>query len=498
MRELVWRLTPTASETLTGTLLLRAPGASEWQAVTTFDPTSGRLLVDARQLGDVATAELALSISSACDAAQLDLGPVISLGHYGGSPPTAELHLLRGHELSPDDHALAWQVATSGGRSVTAEVWQTADGLALEPVLTEMASNGTYWLTTEEAGAFGGALLGLTVSDELFRVRTPTLAGAALLPAREPLPPPELHTPLFGDVVSGTIPIEWAIPTAHPDAQITISVSSNGGLEWRRLATISAQEGRYAWDTVRFPNGPCLLQVALDQEGWRSSVLVVGLEISNPGRHAPIVGLTMPEEDVPWSGPRRITWVSHDADGDDLSMNLAYSVNDGRTWYVIARGLDDTGAYLLDTSVLPNADRVYLRITASDGVFRTSAVGAAPVAVRDPGRPWVELVAPEADQRCAGLQEIRWWGFNPNPREAVTVRIELSDDRGATWQEVASGLELTGSLAWDTRETANGTAVWLRAVVLDGSGTMLALDALPGPVYVQGNAHPYALPLGLP
>ena len=206
----------------------------------------------------------------------------------------------------------------------------------------------------------------------------------------------------------------------------------------------------------------------------------------------------MPEEDVPWSGPRRITWVSHDDDGDDLSMNLAYSVNDGRTWYVIARGLEDTGAYLLDTSVLPNADRVHLRITASDGVFRTSAVGAAPVAVRDPGRPWVELLAPEAGQRCAGLQEIRWRGVNPDQREAVTVRIELSDDRGATWQEVASGLELTGSLAWDTRETANGTAVWLRAVVVDGSGTMLALDALPSPVYVQGNAHPYALPLGLP
>ena len=78
------------------------------------------------------------------------------------------------------------------------------------------------------------------------------------------------------------------------------------------------------------------------------------------------------------------------------------------------------------------------------------------------------------------------------------MRIELSDDRGATWQEVASGLELTGNLGWDTRDIANGTAVWLRAVVLDGSGTMLALDALPGPVYVQGNAHPYALPLGLP
>ena len=34
---------------------------------------------------------------------------------------------------------------------------------------------------------------------------------------------------------------------------------------------------------------------------------VVPLEIANEGGHAPIVALTLPTEDVPWAGPRRVT-----------------------------------------------------------------------------------------------------------------------------------------------------------------------------------------------
>ena len=497
-RELSWRLGQWDSDPMTGTLLYREVGALEWEALASFDPLKGRLVVDSHQLDGFAMAELALSVASACDATQVSLGPAVRLGHYQGNPPVAELDLLRGHELSPDDHLLAWRADSEGGRPLVAELWSVRDGLAIESLLTGMAPRGTYWLTTDDVDGLGGAGIGLTASDGVLRTRTLAASSDTLLPSREALPAVNLLSPAASHTVSGTVVVEWLALPEHPDAAVTISASTDGGAEWRRLVTVSASEGRYTWDTTRLANGPCLLKVSLEQEGWRPGDRVVPLEIANEGGHAPIVALTLPTEDVPWAGPRRVTWTSHDHDGDDLTLNLAYSVNDGQSWYVIARGLEDTGSYLLDTSVLPNAERIYLRLTASDGLYRTSAVSGSSVAVRDPGRPWISLRAPGAFQDCAGLQEIRWYGVDPAARETVSVRIELSDDRGATWQELGDGLELAGSLLWDTSGLAHGAATWLRATMVDDGGTIVALATLPGPVYISGNAHVYALPLGLP
>ncbi len=489
-RELIWRLGLWESDPMTGTLLYRQVGAYEWEALTSFDPLKGRLVVDARQLDGVAMAELALSVASMCDVAQVGLGPAVRLGHYQGSPPVAELDLLRGHELSPDDHLLAWRADSEGGRPLVADLWSSRDGLAVESLLAGMAPRGTYWLTSDDVRDLEGAGVGLTASDGVLRTRTVMASSDALGPFKQALPAVNLLSPAASHPVSGTVAVEWLALPEHPDAAVTISASTNGGAEWRRLVTVSASEGSYAWDTTRLANGPCLLKVSLEQEGWQPGDLVVPLEIANEGGHAPMVMLTLPTEDVPWSGPRRVTWASHDPDGDDLTLNLAYSVNDGQSWYVIARGLEDTGSYLLDTSVLPNAERIHLRLTASDGLYRTSAVSGSSVAVRDPGRPWITLLAPRAFQDCAGLQEIRWHGIDPAARETVSVRIELSDDRGTTWQELRDGLDLAGSLLWDTSGLAHGAATWLRATMVDGDGTIEALATLPGPVYISGSTPP--------
>lgn len=497
-RELAWRLWPLPSEAITGTLLIREAGATSWHPLDSFDPARGRLFLDARQLIAVGAAELALHVTSDGQEALVSLGEPMLLGHYAQAPPKLDLFPIRGHDLSPGDHVLAWQATTAGGKPLMAELWQSTDGGSrMTPIASDLAARGTYWLTAEQITAYDDGALGVTVSDGLFRVRTLSVPVAELLPTAQLMPAVELHTPVVGQIVSGSLAVTWTPPAAHPDASVTLSSSSDGGQTWRRLATIPADRGTCAWDTTRVANGDCWLMASLEQPGWRASQLIVPVIVRNDGRHPPIVSLTMPDTDVPWAGPRRILWVSHDADGDELSMNLAYSVNEGRTWYVIARGLEDTGSYLLDTSLLPNTDRVYLRITASDGAYRTSAVSSFAITVRDPGRPWLELVAPLAGQSCFGLQEIRWVAHDPTRRGTAEVRLELSDDCGATWQEIASGLPLSGSATWDTRMVPNGKAVLLRAVAVEGD-ELVALDVLPGSVYVRGNPHPPSLPLRLP
>jgi len=498
LRELAWRLWQSPSEAITGTLLIREAGATSWRPLGSFVPARGRVFLDARQLTTVGAAELALHLASDGREAQVSLGKPLLLGHYAQAPPKLDLFPIRGHDLSPGDHVLTWQAITAGGKPLMAELWHTTDGGSRTVTIAgNMAARGTYWLTAEQAAVYDGGALGVTVSDGLFRVRTPTVPVAELLPTAQPLPSLDLRTPVVGQVVRGSLAVTWSPPVDQPGATVVLSTSSDGGRTWRRLAVLPAERGTFSWDTTRVANGDCWLLVSLEGPGRQAGQLIVPLIVRNDGGHAPVVSLTMPDADVPWAGPRRITWASYDADGDELSMNLAYSVNEGRTWYVIARGLEDTGSYLLDTSLLPNSDRVYLRITAFDGAYRTSAVSSFAITVRDPGRPWLDLVAPLAGQSCFGLQEIQWVAHDPSRRGTAEVRLELSGDFGATWQEIASGLPLSGSATWDTRIVPNGTAVLLRVVALEGD-EVVALDTLPGCVYVRWNPHLPSLPLRLP
>jgi len=496
IRELQWCLWPPSKEAMTGTLLVRGAGEIGWRTIATVEPQRGRWLLDARRLADVGAAELTLRVSSAGLETQATVGESFLLGHYEQLPPMLDVYMLPEHDLSPGDRVLAWHSVGWSGEPLVAELWRTTDDVAQPETVASGASRGTYWFTKEDAVADHGGALGVTVSDGFFRVRALPVSVAELLPGEEPLPDLDVNTPVSGQVVSGSLTVTWSVPGGGQDASVVLGVSSDGGQTWRRLAEVPAELGAYLWDSTRVPNGPCWLKASLEWEGQTGNH-IVPVTVQNDVGHAPVVSLSMPDTDVPWAGPRRIAWVSHDADGDELSINLAYSINKGRTWYVFARGLDDTGSYLLDTSLLPNADKVYLRITAFDGTYRTSAIGNVAIMVRDPSRPLVELKAPHPGETCFGLEEIEWVGQDPARRGAVEVRLEISDDGGATWQEIANGLELSGSAMWNTRDVPNGDMVLLRVVATEGD-QVLALDTIDGPVYVRGNPNAPSLPLPLP
>jgi hypothetical protein len=497
IRELQWRLWSSSRDPMTTTLLVREAGSIPWRPVATCVSGHERLLLDARQLGDIGAADVALRVSSADLATQATTRAPSILGHYQGVPPTLDVYLLPEHDLSPGDRVIAWQAVGSSGKPLTTELWRTTDALGLPETIASGTSRGTYWFTEDESAIDPNATLGVTVSDGFFRVRAVPISAQMLPPSKVSMLALETSAPVAGQVVSGSIPVAWSVTGGERDAAfVTVRVSSDGGQTWRRLTEVPADQRAYLWDSTRVPNGPCWLGVSLADRG-EAGDRIIPVTVQNKGGNAPVVSLTMPDDDVAWAGPRRVTWVSRDPDGDELRVNLSYSLNGGRTWYVIARGLADVGSYLLDTSLLPNTDTVHLRITAFDGVFRASAIGRTAIVVRDPGRPRVALSAPPPGGMCSGLEDIEWVGRNPVDSDRAEVRLELSDDGGATWQELATGLPLSGSVTWDTRSVPNGQSVLLRVVVSEGD-QVLALDTIDEPVYIRGNPNAPSLPFSLP
>jgi len=434
-------------------------------------------------------------VSSAEGTTQATIGETFAIGHYGQMPPTLDLHLLPEHDLSPGDRVLAWQASGAGGKALVTELWRTSEAAGQPDTVTTGTSRGTYWFTDDELAMHPSGALGVTASDGFFRVRALPISAEDLVPGSDSELALETSVPDAGQVVSGSITVSWSVAGGERDAaSVALGVSSDGGQTWRRIAETPAERGVYLWDSTRVPNGPCWLRLSL---GGEDVDRIIPVLVQNERGNAPVVSLTMPDADVPWAGPRRVTWSSRDADGDDLRLNLSYSVNGGRTWYVIVRGLADTGSYLLDTSLLPNTDAVHLRITAFDGVFRTSAIGRAAIAVRDPGRPWISLTSPSPGEMCSGLEEIAWVGHDPTSGDRAELRLELSDDGGATWQEIATELPLSGSYTWDTRAVSSGQLVLLRMVATE-SGQVVALDTIDEPIYVRGNPNAPSLPFSLP
>ncbi|HRV92409.1 MAG TPA: hypothetical protein P5526_09640 [Anaerolineae bacterium] len=95
-----------------------------------------------------------------------------------------------------------------------------------------------------------------------------------------------------------------------------------------------------------------------------------------PSRHKPELTLTSPESRSVLSGRQTITWQAKDSDGDRLSYDILYSLDDGRTWLPLAVQLSNT-SYTFHTSQLPAGGAARLRVSASDGFHTTTAESPA-------------------------------------------------------------------------------------------------------------------------
>ncbi len=80
--------------------------------------------------------------------------------------------------------------------------------------------------------------------------------------------------------------------------------------------------------------------------------------------------------------------------------------------------------------------------------------------------PIVNIVSPIGDDNLTGNKYIYWIATDPDDDE-LQIAIEISDDNGAHWIELASELTNTGTYYWDTTKYQNGNEYLVRIIVRD-------------------------------
>ncbi|HKZ34998.1 MAG TPA: carboxypeptidase-like regulatory domain-containing protein, partial [Patescibacteria group bacterium] len=90
-----------------------------------------------------------------------------------------------------------------------------------------------------------------------------------------------------------------------------------------------------------------------------------------PSYHTPLtLTLVRPQGGESTNGVFEIQWV---ATGDDVTIHLSYSVN-GQAWKIVATGLANSGAYLWDTTQIPDTSDAVILVQAQDRWDESTAV----------------------------------------------------------------------------------------------------------------------------
>jgi hypothetical protein len=134
--------------------------------------------------------------------------------------------------------------------------------------------------------------------------------------------------------------------------------------------------------TVPYANDTEWVEIARDDQAlWRldRSAAAPTVHLDSPnGRQS-----FGPAEDV------LIEWTADDPDGDDLCFSVAYSPDNGTSWYPIISGLR-TSSYLWNTGGSPGGRNAFIRVRATDGFH--SGEDQSDIAFSVAGKPPVAAI----------------------------------------------------------------------------------------------------------
>jgi hypothetical protein len=109
-------------------------------------------------------------------------------------------------------------------------------------------------------------------------------------------------------------------------------------------------------------------------------------------RSAPQLAMSFPNGGEVLKDIETISWEAQDEDRDPLTFNVLYSPDDGRSWYPVANGIQETKLEV-DLSAFPGGEKSKFRIIATDG-FNTVADDSDAVFTLASKPPQVAIINP--------------------------------------------------------------------------------------------------------
>ena len=491
VREISWQAWDRDGDTITATLSVSTDGGKSWRGLGVADGLAGRYLWDTRQAPSGQRSLVNVVVTDGNASAKDTSSGAFSIANQESHPP----HLLitmPDDDSSLDGSLVTWIAEDVDQDALSIDISLSDDGGTTWRVLaTSLLNTGEYVMDGPLTPGIPYQLR-LRASDGLYDALVTSRPFERAIPQGQ-LPELEIRSPVARARWSSIEAIRW--DASDPMGQtlfVDIEWSADGGQIWGQLASGVENTGQHDWDTSRVPNGTYLLRLTASNGRFSVARVSPSFLVDNDGGNPPEASFVSPSGGEVWSGTREVTWRASDADGDLLSVQLAYSIDRGHTWLFLSRSLPNTGNYVWDTTTVPNSEEVWLRLTASDRQFTTQAHSATPFAVCNSHPPRVSLLVPRERQRWSGKQLISWCATQASGR-IVRVALDISLDMGNTWQVLASDLPPKGSYLWDTTAVRENARVLVRARALDGLHS--GVDTLWEPITIRGNVAPASFPL---
>ncbi|HIE26043.1 TPA: T9SS type A sorting domain-containing protein, partial [Candidatus Poribacteria bacterium] len=151
-------------------------------------------------------------------------------------------------------------------------------------------------------------------------------------------------------------------------------------------ATIDSATGVITWTPAESQAGNNSFIVLVQDNAGGQDEQAFTVMVSDVN-HNPEAFIVSPPMDKPISGEYLIRWQANDKDNDELTVELYYSANGGKTYIQFASGLENTGEYLWDTTTV--TDGTYkLAITVRDAQSSTTDYTEGVFTIKNKLRPW--------------------------------------------------------------------------------------------------------------
>ena len=280
------------------------------------------------------------------------------------------------------------------------------------------------------------------------------------LPLAFPINPVDYHylsyvtllSPNGGEVVNGSVVINWiaSVDSFGHSVNYSLSYSPDAGETWYLIVN-DLQATQFNWDTSTIPEGIsylvrvkayCNESLVVEDES-DDTFTIQGHSLTTPFIIAPNGGEII-------DGMFLISWTtSIDSWEHEVNYTISYSYDGGSTWYEIAS--DFEGTFISwDTTELPEGTLYLIKITAycESGLY-TEDFSDDYFEIRKHTISAPNIQFPNYGTIVRGICNITWSESIDSYEHQVVYSISFSNDGGASWLSIASGIEDTFYL-WDT------------------------------------------------
>ncbi|MHB0857245.1 MAG: hypothetical protein ACYC5M_06700 [Anaerolineae bacterium] len=384
-----------------------------------------------------------------------------------GAPPQVTLSAPAGGSTLGGTRWVRWFAADPDGMPVTTTLSLRPTGTSeWYPLAQNLHNQGFYlWDTTQHAdGAYD---LRITVSDGKYTASAALAQPVVLANSSNQAPQVTIISPRGGARWGGVQEILWQAWDENRDAiTATLYLSTDGG-SWQELAQVEGYNGRYLWDTRTAPMGDTFRLRIVVHDGLSRGVESTpgAFYLDNERSRPPTVVVTYPGLSGELLRGDTLAWIAESPVGAPLSVSIALSTDNGRTWRSIAEGLANTGEYTLSPALLESgiAHRVRLRVSDTRYIVQAFSPDFLPTEPRYLA-PELALQTPRGGETWSGTRSITWVASDPAD-QALRIIAERSADDGRTWKRIGASPENSGSVAWNTLDEANG--VYLVRITAD-------------------------------